>query len=230
MATSPLLYLPRTELRCSTLEAAKWVALVCMVVDHVNAVFFDRDLGILASAAGRLSMPLFALVIGYNLARPGVDFGRVLNRLLLFGMAALPFHAALFSQIGSWWPLNILATFGVAVACISLYRDGSPVVASVVFLLGGSVVEYWWPGVALVIAAYLRFRPVDPIGSGWLFAALVGLCVVNANAWALLAVPVLHGLNAMDVTLPRLRWVFWFFYPIHLAVLYVLWSVFSPGA
>lgn len=229
MATSALVLVPRTELRSGTLEAAKWVALLCMVVDHVNAVFYGRELGEVATVVGRLAMPLFALVIGYNLARPGGDFDAVLRRLALFGMAALPFHAALFALIGGWWPLNILATFAVAVGCISLHRQGAVLLAGLLFVLGGSVVEYWWPGVALVIAAYLRFRPSDPISSWWLFAALVGLCLVNGNAWALLAVPLLHGLNRMDLMLPRLRWVFWFFYPIHLAVIYVLWLMVQPA-
>ena len=54
------------------IEALKWLALACMVVDHVNAVFFARELGTWADVIGRVAFPLFAGVFGYNLARPGV--------------------------------------------------------------------------------------------------------------------------------------------------------------
>lgn len=223
MAISALLHLPRTELRSGTLEAAKWLALVCMVVDHVNAVFFDRSLGLGAEVVGRLAMPLFSLVLAYNLARPGLDLDRVLNRLALFGLAALPWHAGLFAQVGGWWPLNILSTFAVAVLVIRELEAGRFWLAGLFFVAGGSLVEYWWPGVALVVVAFYRFRSPTPLASPvTLFFSLLTLCLVNGNPWALLAIPLLHGLNRLDLQVPRLRWVFWAFYPVHLCVLWLL--------
>ena len=50
--------------------------------------------------------------------------------------------------------------------------------------------------------------------------ALVGLCLlVNGNAWALFAVPVALALAWLRPEVPRLRWWFWWFYPVHLALL-----------
>ena len=203
-------------------ESLKWLALLAMVVDHVNAVFFSRELGELATVIGRLAMPLFSVVLGYNLARPGADLARCLRRLLLFGALALPAHAYLFAQVGGWWPLNIMLTFAVAVGTLLLLerRDGWG--ALLVFVGGGGLVEYWWPGVGLVLVSYGIARggltPWRLFALAWI---VPGLCFVSGSPWALLAFPVIGLASLVAVPLPRLRWAFWWFYPAHLAALVV---------
>lgn len=202
-----------------SVEALKWLAMLAMVVDHVNLVFFGRELGVLADAVGRVAMPLFALVIGYNLARPHADLRRCLRRLLVFGFLALPAHALLFAQIGGWWPLNILFTFAVAVAFMFAIQSRRCAAAVPLLVLGSCVVEYFLPGVALVLASWLFARHPSWRSGVLLLGALVLLCVVNGNGWALLAVPVVAFAARADVTVPRVRMFFWWFYPAHLAVL-----------
>jgi uncharacterized membrane protein len=67
---------PSFYLRNGTVELLKWFALLAMVVDHVNAVFYARELGAWATVVGRLAMPVFSIVLAYNLARPGADLRR----------------------------------------------------------------------------------------------------------------------------------------------------------
>lgn len=209
-------------LSSGAVEALKWVALLAMVVDHVNAVFYGRELGAWATIIGRVAMPVFSIVLGYNLARPGADLARCLRRLLLFGALSVPAYAYLFAFAGGWWPLNILLTFSVAVGCIELVKQNRGELAVVLFLGGGALVEYWWPGVALVIAAWVYFSRPQP-GTAWaLVGAMLGLCVVNFNAWALLALPVVGLAALVDVRVPRLRWVFWWFYPLHLVAIAIV--------
>lgn len=206
-------------LSSGAVEALKWVALLAMVVDHVNAAFYGRDLGAWATIIGRVAMPVFSLVLAYNLARPGADLVRCLRRLFLFGVLSLPAHAYVFAVAGGWWPLNILFTFAVAVGCVELMKRKRAGLAVALFLVGGAAVEYWWPGVALVVAAWAYFmRPQS--GTAWtLAAAMLGLCVVNFNGWALLALPLVALAALVDVRVPRLRWVFWWFYPLHFVVI-----------
>jgi hypothetical protein len=203
------------------IEALKWLALLCMVVDHVNAALYGRELGVLADVVGRIALPLFACVFGFNLARPGVDAGRVMLRLLLAGALAVPAHAALFGYYGPW-PFNILFTFALAAWIVVLLRARCPGVALASFVVGGALVEYWWPGVALVLATYAaarspRLTVADAVAVG---LALVGLCVlVNGNAYALLAVPLALVVVYLAPHVPRLRGWFLWFYPVHLCVL-----------
>jgi hypothetical protein len=211
----------RIEFKPGALEALKWLALAAMVVDHVNAVFFDRSLA-WAAPVGRIAMPVFAVVLAYNLARPGVDFRRSGSRLLFFGLLALPAHAALFAQAGGWWPLNIMATFAVAVLVIGCLVQRWYEAACLVFVAGGALVEYWWPGVALVVSSWWLFRSPGMWPGVAVLASFAGLVAISSTPWAILALPLLALATRIDVTVPRLRWVFWTFYPAHLAVIWCL--------
>lgn len=196
------------------IEAAKWFALVAMTVDHVDAFFFGRELPGW-TAFGRLAFPLFALVVAYNLARPGADASRSIGKLLVFGVIAAPFHYAL---TGAAVPVNIMATFAASAGIVALCDRQHHVAAGVLFASAGVLVEYHWPGLALVVAACWFFRESSE-GRAWLVAgALLSLVIVNGSAWHLLAVPVLGVFAWWAPYVPRNRWAFWTYYPGHLAL------------
>lgn len=206
------------------IEALKWIALACMVVDHANAVFYDRQWGLWADVIGRIALPLFACVFGYNLARPGADIARILRRLVLAGLLAAPAHLVLFGAIGPW-PANILLTFAAAAWVLLELQAGRTALAFGIFVVGGALVEYWWPGIALVLATWAMARSPRPTGADLAAVglSLVALCVlVNGNAYALLAVPVAAAVIAWAPTVPRLRGWFLWFYPVHLVALALL--------
>lgn len=214
------------------LAALKWLALVAMTVDHVDAFVFQRTLG---TDVGRLVFPVFAFVLAYNLARPSVDAEarrRILQRLVLFGLAALPFHALLAAQLGGWWPLNIMLTFAAVVAVVDAIERGAQLQAAGVFLVAGAVVEYWWPGLAFALAVWWLYKA--PAGAQDLplrLAGVLGWCgalgLANGSHWALVALPLLVLASRVPVELPRLRWAFYAYYPVHLAA---LWLFGASGA
>jgi TraX protein len=88
---------PALVLNSGTLEALKCLALLLMTLDHVNKHLLHGSVPELF-AAGRLALPLFGFVLGYNLARPGAlasgIFSRTARRLASFGtIATIPFAA-----------------------------------------------------------------------------------------------------------------------------------------
>jgi hypothetical protein len=208
-----------------TLEALKWAALALMLLDHVNTFLYNRTLPG-AYEAGRWVAPVFAFVLAYNLARPdamarGVHL-RVMRRLALFGALASPPFMAL---IGTWWPLNILFLLLAGTAVVyGLQRGDGPgvAVAALAFAAGGMLAEYLYAGLAMFIAAWAFVRRPDALR----FVAWVGftgsLVLLNGNYWALTAIPALLLAARVDLHLPRLRWVFYAFYPLHLALLWWL--------
>jgi len=206
-----------------TLEALKWLALALMVLDHVNTFLFERRLPG-AYQAGRLVFPLFAFVLGCNLARPGAfERGlhvRVMARLALFALLATPAHWAL---VGRWWPANILVTLLAATATVYglQRRDLAGVgLAGAAFLAGGLVGDYFVPGVAMCTAAWhCARRPRAPRLALWV-AATASLWIVNFNFWALAALPIAWIAARADLRVPRLRWVFYAFYPLHLTAIW----------
>lgn len=214
-------------MRAGTLEALKWIGLAAMLGDHVDKALFDDALPVL-SEIGRIAFPLFALVFGYNLARDNPrwqdTYRRVLRRLLLFGMLALPFSVLAFER----WdllPLNILFTLAVGLGLVwCIRRNDLPaaLIASVLFLGGGVLVEFGWPGLLLIVGCWASFARPGPAAWFGAFASLALLYLVNVNFYALLAAPIAWAVARLDPDLPRRRWLFYVFYPAHLAVLAAL--------
>jgi hypothetical protein len=210
-----------------TLEAIKWLALLLMTADHVNKFLFAEHLpGVYE--AGRVAFPLFAFVLGYNLARPRAmengAYARTAKRLIAYGaLAQVPFVA----MVG-WWPLNILFTLLLAVLVVWLLEAGGApkaVTAAALCLIGGAFVEFWWFGVLTCITAWAWCRrPSANRTVAWL-AAIASLGVVNGNLWSLAVVPVIAVASYFEVPARRLRHLFYAFYPGHLVVLCVLREV-----
>jgi hypothetical protein len=223
--------LPRLAIPDGSLEALKWLALVLMTGDHVDKYLFNGTIAVLFDA-GRVALPLFVFVLAYNLARPdAMERGvylRTMKRLALFGVLATPAFIALGGLLAGWWPLNIMFALLAITAMLYLVERrtvGGYVAAAAVFLVAGSSVEFWWPALALGMAVWWYCkRP------GWMpmvlaLAALAALWFINGNLWALVAVPVVLTASLVNLRVPRLRWVFYGYYPLHL---FSLWLIRIP--
>lgn len=207
----------------AALSGAKWLALVLMIIDHSNKYLFDGTVTWMY-VLGRVSMPLFAVVVGYNLARPGMlargGYRRLAVRLAVFGLLASGPFMAINKLSAGWWPLNMMFTLLVAVVSAWLFdmrRPAATVAACLVLVWGGALGEYWWPaiGLCLCVWAYQR-APSRALVAGFLLC-LGLLWFVNGNFWALAAVPTLAALRWWPVLLPRAQWFFYAIYPLHLA-------------
>lgn len=215
----------------ASLSAMKWLALILMVVDHSNKYLFEGSVAWMF-ALGRVSMPLFAIVLGINLARPGMlangGYRRLAQRLAAFGLLATVPFIAINKLPSGWWPLNMMFTMLVAVVSAWLFdmrRQGATIVACLVLAWGGALGEYWWPaiGLSLCVWAYQR-QPSRALIASFM-ACLTLLWFVNGNLWALAVVPVLFALRWWPVMLPRAQWMFYAFYPLHLAVFWLVLTV-----
>ena len=206
-----------------SLEGVKWLALVLMTGDHINKYLFDWGLP-WAFELGRLVLPLFAAVLGYNLARLAApaDCLRVLRRMLVVGLVASVPFVALGKLAWGFYPLNIMFTLAVSVGVVSLLLGGARWQAWVLFLVGGALVEFWWFGVAVVLASWHFSRKPGPQAFALVLASILALSVVNQNLWALAALPILWLASRSDWRVPRVRHAFYAYYPAHLVA---LWAV-----
>ncbi|MGC0987147.1 TraX family protein [Pantoea agglomerans] len=210
------------------LNAIKWVALVLMAGDHVNKYLFNETLPFLFEA-GRAVMPMFCFVLAYNLARPDAlangTYQRVVNRLVIFGLMASPAYILLGGVIDDWWPLNILFTLlTITLVIYFIDRGGrkNQVFALLVFMLCGAVVEFWWPAVLMGVFLWLFFRYSNPFSIAGAVLACASLWYINDNFYALLSVPLVLILSRTPFSLPRFKWFFYAFYPLHLYALMVI--------
>ena len=219
--------LPALTFSDGTLEALKWLGLVLMTLDHVNKYLLHSEAVVLFDL-GRVVMPIFTIVLAYNLARPGAfartGYPKSMQRMAVAGVLATPPFIALGGLGWGWWPLNIMFTLLVASGVISLSQRGKIglVLAVGLFVIGGAFVEFWWPALAIAVGAWSYFR--RPTWTA-LLGALVGLAalfLINKNLWALAAMPLIVMASRFDLPVPRMRWVFYAFYPLHLAGIWLV--------
>jgi hypothetical protein len=211
-----------------SLVAIKWTALVLMVFDHVNKYLYAEKLPVIFQL-GRIVMPMFGFVLAYNLARPGAVargvHGRMLFRLALAGLAASPMFIILngmYVTTNAWWPLNILFMLMLVVLLTYLIDRGGVknyLLAVVLFVVGGALVEYLWMGVLCCLGAWLFCRDASRSRLLLWFLGTLSLAVINGNAWALVAIPIVLVAGRLSFRLPRLTWAFYTFYPAHLLIL-----------
>ncbi|RRS01149.1 conjugal transfer protein TraX [Aquabacterium soli] len=206
----------------ASLNAAKWLALVLMVIDHSNKYLFGGSVHWMF-ALGRISMPLFAFTLGYNLARSGMlangGYRRLSIRLALFGLlATAPFIVV--NKLAHGWPLNMMFTLLVAVVTAWLLDTGGRlqgIVAWLVFAWAGAASEYWWPAIGLCLCVWAYQRKTSGAAVFGFAVCLISLWFINGNFWALASVPVLALVRYWPYRLPRAQWFFYGFYPLHLA-------------
>ena len=222
---------PRVVVADGTLEALKWLALLLMVADHTNK-YLLHDAAHTLFNAGRIAMPLFIFVLVYNLARPDAYMRgvhrRTMNRLAIFGLLATPPFIALGGLLAGWWPLNILFAL-LSLTTIIYFLEGKTIsgylIAFAVFIVGGSSVEFWWPALAFGIALwwYCKTPHFAPLIIA--VVALLLLRIINGNYWAFTALPFLIASTAVNIPVPRNKWLFYYFYPLHLTLLWLMLDV-----
>jgi hypothetical protein len=219
--------LPRVAVSDGTLEAVKWLAMLLMVADHTNKYLLNDTSHTLFNG-GRIAMPLFVFVLAYNLARPDAykrdAHSRTMKRLALFGLLATPPFIALGGLLAGWWPLNIL--FALLSMTANIYfleqqKISGYLIACAVFIVGGSTVEFWRPVLAFGIALwwYCKTPHIAPMIIAQV--ALLLLRIINGNYWAFAALPILIASTAVTIPVPRYKWLFYYFYPLHLTLLWL---------
>ena len=205
-----------------TAEALKWLALALMVLDHVNK-YLCNDVLPWVFPIARLSFPLFAFVLAYNLARPGVISNgaavRVMKRLALFALVAAIPHIILDGRL---FPMNILATLLVATGTVYLFEQGGfkRWHGILVFMAGGCIVEGNWFAVAVCMTAYRYCQSPTVLRLSLFMASLAVLGLfINTNQWALALLPVILIAPHVSISIKQQRHFFYWFYPAHLVVI-----------
>ena len=219
-------------LSSGAIEIIKWLALIAMTLDHANKILFNAQFAWMYNL-GRLAMPLFGFVLACNLARPNTlqnhIYGSVVIRTLIIGLAATPFYKAAFHHAGLG-SLNIMFTLGLA-ACILFLIDKSMhshnadlviitrALALAAFMLGSLFVEGQHIAVGYVLAAwaYCKVQKVWALLIWMLCTA--SLYLINGNGWAIAVIPIILLTARINFKLPRLKWMFYVYYPLHLVIL-----------
>jgi hypothetical protein len=174
--------LPVGPVRDGALDLLKWLALLCMVLDHLRYVGLSLD-GLYVP--GRLAFPWFCLAIAANLHRvKGAPVsGRYLGWLLLFSVISeVPYR--LFIEDAD--TLNVLPTLALGMLVArgwqqkTLFDRGLALIALTIAGVFSPYLMFGFFGVLLPLAMLLVFS------RAWYFSVLPGLICVAANQWQVL--------------------------------------------
>lgn len=218
----------------------KWIAILTMVIDHVGAViteFLIRDCGFSQlhflseslRCIGRVTLPMFAflLVEGFVFSKNHTKY--LFRLLLLCVISEVPFDLAFH---GDWFYLdhqNIFFTLAIGLSMLMLLeRVKNPffkvVIVGYSFILATLLhVDYGWSGILLILIFFLFRSKKIPLLISILFWMIL-MIFFKAN-WIYLSVPLClipvylyNGKRGKN----NLKMVFYYFYPVHLFLLFIL--------
>ena len=200
----------------------KMLAVVTMLIDHIGAIFFPGVLWI--RAIGRLSFPSYAFLLteGFHHTRSTDSY---LKRLVLFACISEPFFdLAFYGELIHPAHQNIFFTLALSLFMLDKCRDEKAYWKNMGWLLGVMItaellhVDYGCGGV-LVVLLFERLRERKK-----LMAAAVSLLFIflwggvqSFAALALLPILLYNGERGR-----KIKYVFYTFYPVHLAILWLL--------
>ena len=214
-------------------ETLKWLGMASMVLDHVGRLLLGFGEQSWVYAGGRMAFPLFALALALNLARDGDPAARALRtarRLALW--CALSVVPSVWAR-GDPWLVNVLGTLALgALVCWAFESDRGTaprVAVTLAACTAAATVEFDLPGMLMVAGFHLWLRhrhlhlavfaAVLLVLTGWLNAVFGGW---PAFLGTVALVPLAALVRALPLPVPRVQWLFYAFYPAHLAVIGVL--------
>lgn len=213
--------IPKSDVRVSNaaLLALKLCGFALMFLDHLDSMVYAGALGIHATA-GRVVAPIFFLVLGLNLTRSD-DWHRLLTatapRLAAIGVAATPVYA----WIMGWGHFNIMFTLAAAVVAVAFVLRSWYIAAAAVVVAASWTVDYGAWGVVAVVGVWYAVQARLPlvVAASW---AAIAVVPVNGSLWSLAAVPLVFLALQFRGDAPRLPWLFWAGYPLHLVLIAAL--------
>lgn len=224
----------------------KWVAVICMFLDHVGLIFFESPsilggtqigdmMDVPLRAVGRMSFPifLFCLLQGYLYTHDRVAYTK---RLLLFAfISEIPYDFGNFGRLWSFAVNNVIWTMFLIVVMWMCYEEAAKHkdvckalygLIFVFFMLAAyfTHVDYGQAaiGAATVLYAY-RSRQVF----GYFTAiTILAVFVSPVELFALLSLPLIKHYNHTKGR--QIKYFFYIFYPVHLIFLRLLYMLLFP--
>lgn len=204
----------------------KMIAIITMVIDHIGYIFLDPQTSqyTIFRGIGRIAFPIFCFLIveGFHHTRSHVNY---LIRLCIFALISeIPFDLAFRGTLFDWSHQNVFLTLALGLAsifCLEEINNRRIFVVPLVLILGTSYVihcDYGIGGVLLIIMFYLTQN------STWMRIVLTVLILYGfwgvSELYGLIALPLILLYNGKRG--PSAKMVFYWFYPVHLIILYLL--------
>lgn len=203
----------------------KIIALISMLIDHIGVVFFPGEF--IFRKIGRLAFPIFAYLIGEGMVHTK-SVKEYQKRLLFFAVISeIPFDLAFSKTLVDLSTWNIMFTLLMGTVCIDLLQKNGygtdsglkigliMIIAQIVNVDGGAY------GVLVIVMLYLYKEQPQKI----LLTLIViyGIALGWIYRYAILAYLPIYCYNHKRGA--EIKWITYWFYPIHLLVLAGIYTV-----
>lgn len=202
----------------------KCLAMLSMVIDHIGCICFPNEIWM--RCIGRLAMPIycFLLVEGYIYTK---NFWRYFGRMMVFALISeVPYDIAFR---GSFWDINhqnIFFTLASGLLCIHLLNKSNQSIWNIGVIAGicGFMhhflkSDYELMGIGIILAYYIlhKYKLAKHLVVG-----AINFCQVGTVQFlgAAAAFPLLFYNGEKG---PSAKYVFYWFYPVHLLLIYYIW-------
>jgi hypothetical protein len=203
----------------------KYIALLSMILDHINVILYDRHFQILTEI-GRIAYPLFLYMLVRNYMLYTRNKEKYIIRLFVFGFISAPFTYYAFGHV---IPLNIM--FTLAAAALIMYsldqRD------LFIFFIAAALTlysEYSIATISLTLAYMLLFLEQKQKILIYFIVAAAMFSLNGFNEYLYVFIVMLLLIREQNISTYTCRshnknmnyikkYGFYIFYPLHLAVI-----------
>lgn len=218
-------------------EALKLIACFTMLLDHISAVFLP---GYALRCIGRISFPIFCFLIAEGAHHTRNPKGYALRMLLMAVVTEIPFDMAFFYGMTPYHQ-NVMVTLLLGFLALELGKKCShwilKILAAIPFawLAELLMTDYGREGVMVIVMFGLtrelphkhliQFALLYLIFAGMSSAELfrIGSFPVQMQELGALAmIPISLYTGKKTTSSKAVQWAFYLFYPVHLAVLWIL--------
>lgn len=214
----------------------KLIAMVSMTLDHIGHMLFPWVIWL--RLVGRLAFPIFAYMVAEGCVHTR-NIKRYCGQMALIAAACQVVRFLVEGSIEQC----ILVTFSLAIGLIILVKNAQErktTVAWSAFAVGvaaafviteilpnvidGFIVDYNFVGVVLPLCVYLAKDKLSKLAVCGICLCLLPIGVWWGQWFALLAIPLL-ALYSNRRGKWKMKWLFYFYYPAHMAALWLLAAI-----
>jgi len=211
----------------SIIEVLKWLGIVSMTSDHVGILFFNHiDI---FRMFGRFAFPIFGFVLVYNFIYHSTNKEKYIKRLILVALLVEPIHFICFQN--HYIGLNIFFIYAFALSILYVYElvqdNKNPkksqklflLVLIGIFILVSQYIEFYVSGLLLVLSFYFTIKNNKFIIITFLFLIILNAPDFKYIISTLMILPVGYLITKININIPRLKYFFYSYYPLHLLLL-----------
>lgn len=214
----------------------KIIACLTMFLDHIKYCI-PQTKGFITMNFGRMALPLFAFLIteGYTHTK---DLKKYYIRLMVFAVISqIPFMY-FRTLVGEYMMLNILFTLILGLMAITVWDKidkkfiSLPIVLVIIYVGELINVDYGWYGVALIFVLYLfkdrkifMILPFIILNFALYYIKFKYIMFTNIDiilSFMFTCLPIVIILLYNGKRGAKLRYLVYWFYPIHMTVMYLI--------